>query len=232
MTQTLFASPAWPTVPVKGETAEYPVHRVFCVGRNYAAHAAEMGVEVDREAPFYFTKSALTILPTGQTFPYPPGTESFHYEMEFVIAIGKPVFRVSVEEAADAIYGYACGLDMTRRDLQLAARAKQRPWDLGKDVEGSAVIAPITKAADFGKIGPQRIHLTVDGEVRQDSHLSDLIWSVAELVSDLSKFYHLEPGDLIYTGTPAGVGAVDPGAVIHGEIDGLAPVDLTVGAPE
>ncbi|MFV0384187.1 fumarylacetoacetate hydrolase family protein [Paracoccus sp. (in: a-proteobacteria)] len=232
MTQTLFASPAWPTVPVQGETATYPVHRVFCVGRNYAAHAAEMGVEVDREAPFYFTKSALTILHTGQSFPYPPGTENFHYEMEFVAAIGKPVFRVSVAEALDAVYGYACGLDMTRRDLQLAARAKQRPWDLGKDVEGSAVIAPITRAADFGTIGDQRIQLTVDGELRQDSRLSDLIWSVAELVSDLSKFYHLAPGDLIYTGTPAGVGAVKPGAVIHGSIDGLAPVDLTVGAPE
>lgn len=232
MTETLFASPAWPTVPVKGETAAYPVHRVFCVGRNYAAHAAEMGVEVDREAPFYFTKSALTILHSGKEFPYPPGTENFHYEMEFVVAIGKPVFRVSVEEAMEAIYGYATGLDMTRRDLQLVARAKQRPWDLGKDVEGSAVIAPITKAADFGEIGPQRIQLTVDGELRQDSRLSDLIWSVAELVSDLSKFYHLAPGDLIYTGTPAGVGAVDPGAVIHGTIDGLDPVDLTVGAPE
>lgn len=232
MTQTLFPSPAWPTVPVKGETAEYPVHRVFCVGRNYAAHAAEMGVEVDREAPFYFTKSALTILPTGETYPYPPGTENFHYEMEFVIAIGKPVFRVSVDEALEAVYGYATGLDMTRRDLQLVARAKQRPWDLGKDVEGSSVIAPITRAADFGTVGDQKIQLSVDGELRQDARLSDLIWSVAELVADLSKFYHLAPGDLIYTGTPAGVGAVTAGQSIHGTIDGLDPVDLTVGAPE
>ncbi|MDP5306633.1 fumarylacetoacetate hydrolase family protein [Paracoccus spongiarum] len=232
MTQTLFPSPAWPTVPVKGETAEYPVHRVFCVGRNYAAHAAEMGVEVDREAPFYFTKSALTILPTGQTYPYPPGTGNFHYEMEFVVAIGKPAFRVSVDEALEAVFGYATGLDMTRRDLQLAARAKQRPWDLGKDVEGSSVIAPITRAADFGTIGDQKVQLSVDGELRQDARLSDLIWSVAELVADLSKFYHLEPGDLIYTGTPAGVGAVTPGQSIHGTIDGLDPVNLTVGAPE
>ncbi|MDO5620963.1 MAG: fumarylacetoacetate hydrolase family protein [Paracoccus sp. (in: a-proteobacteria)] len=232
MTETLFPSPAWPTVPVNGESALYPVHRIFCVGRNYAAHAAEMGVEVDREAPFYFTKSALTILPAGRTLPYPPGTDNFHYEMEFVVAIGKPVFRVSVDQAMDAVYGYATGLDMTRRDLQLAARAKQRPWDLGKDVEGSAVIAPITKAADFGAVTDQRISLTVDGELRQDSRLSDLIWSVAELVADLSKFYHLAPGDLIYTGTPAGVGAVKPGAVIHGTIDGLDPVDLTIGDAE
>ncbi|WP_136649399.1 fumarylacetoacetate hydrolase family protein [Paracoccus aeridis] len=232
MTRTLFPSPAWPTVPVKGEDAAYPVHRVFCVGRNYAAHAAEMGVEVDREAPFYFTKSALTILPGGQTFPYPPGTENFHYEMELVVAIGSPAFRVSADAAMDHVYGYAAGFDMTRRDLQLAARAKQRPWDLGKDVEGSAVIAPITKAADFGAVGDQRISLTVDGEVRQDAHLSDLIWTVAELVADLSKYYHLAPGDLIYTGTPAGVGAVGPGAVVRGEIDGLDPVELTVGQPE
>ncbi|MBC9247480.1 fumarylacetoacetate hydrolase family protein [Paracoccus sp. 11-3] len=232
MTKTLFASPAWPTVPVEGEDAVYPVHRVFCVGRNYAAHAAEMGVEVDREAPFYFTKSALTILPTGETYPYPPGTENFHYEMEFVVAIGKPAFRVPVDQALDAVYGYATGLDMTRRDLQLAARAKQRPWDLGKDVEGSAVIASLTKAAAFGPVGDQRIQLTVDGELRQDARLSDLIWSVAELVSDLSKYYHLAPGDLIYTGTPAGVGAVVPGDVIRGTIDGLAPVELTVGQPE
>lgn len=232
MTKTLFSSPAWPTVAVNGEDAVYSVHRVFCVGRNYAAHAAEMGVEVDREAPFYFTKSALTILPTGQTFPYPPGTENFHYEMELVVAVGSPAFRVSVEQAMDHVYGYAAGFDMTRRDLQLAARAKQRPWDLGKDVEGSSVIGQITRAADFGAIGDQRISLTVDGEVKQDARLSELIWSVPELIADLSKFYHLAPGDLIYTGTPAGVGAVLPGAVVRGEIDGLAPVELTVGRPE
>lgn len=232
MTKTLFSSPVWPSVPVRGETAEYPVHRIFCVGRNYAAHAAEMGVEVDREAPFYFTKSALAILPSGRTFPYPPGTANFHYEMEFVVAIGKPAFRAPIDEAMDAVYGYATGLDMTRRDLQLVAREKGRPWDLGKDVEGSAVISPITRAADFGDVRDQRIQLRVDDELRQDARLSDLVWSVAELVSDLSKFYHLAPGDLIYTGTPAGVGAVTAGARIHGSVEGLDPVDLIVGAPE
>ncbi|WBU64190.1 fumarylacetoacetate hydrolase family protein [Paracoccus aerodenitrificans] len=232
MTDTLFPAPEWPTVPVKGATAELPVRRVFCVGRNYADHAAEMGVEVDREAPFYFTKSALTILPSGQSYPYPPGTENFHYEMEFVVAIGKPAFRISKEQALDVVYGYAAGLDMTRRDLQLAARAKQRPWDLGKDVEGSSVIAAITRAADFGEVADQKITLSVDGETRQDAELSDLVWSVAELVADLSKFYHLEPGDLIYTGTPAGVGAVTPGARIVGTVDGLDPVELTVGEAE
>ena len=230
--KALFASPAWPTIPVEGEAAEYPVHRIFCVGRNYAAHAAEMGVEVDREAPFYFTKSALTTAATGATIAYPPGTENFHYEMELVIVIGAEVFRADSDVARAAIYGYACGLDMTRRDLQLAARAKQRPWDLGKDVEQSAVFAAITKADAVGEIGPQRIHLEVNGEVKQDAHLSDLIWKVDEIVSDLSKFYHLAPGDVIMTGTPAGVGAVVAGDVITGGIDGLQPIELTVGAAE
>ena len=150
MSKLLFAAPETRTVAVKGETAVYPVHRIFCVGRNYAAHAAEMGVEVDREKPFYFTKSAQMLQPSGTSIPYPPGTSNFHFEMELVIAIGKPAFKVAVGNALDAVYGYACGLDMTRRDLQLAERAKQRPWDLGKDVEQSAVISSITKAAEFG----------------------------------------------------------------------------------
>jgi len=232
MSEYLFPTPEVNAVPVNGETALYPVRRIFCVGRNYAAHAAEMGVEVDREAPFYFTKAPSMLQASDTTIPYPPGTENFHYEMELVLAIGAPVFRASVEEAGGAIYAYACGLDMTRRDLQLAARAKQRPWDLGKDVEGSAVIAPMTKAAAFGAAGPQRIHLEVNGETKQDAHLSDLIHGVAEIVADLSKFYHLAPGDLIYTGTPAGVGAVGPGDVIAGGIDGLDPISLTIGPPE
>ncbi|MDF2142021.1 fumarylacetoacetate hydrolase family protein [Paenirhodobacter sp. CAU 1674] len=232
MSDLLFPANQVKTVPVQGETALYPVNRIFCVGRNYAEHAKEMGVEVDREAPFYFTKSPSTIEPTGATQPYPPGTENYHYEMELVIAIGKPVFKADLAEAKAAIYGYAAGLDMTRRDLQLAARAKQRPWDTGKDVERSAVIAPITKAADMAEIGPQRISLSVNGVVKQDAHLADLVWSVAELVSHLSGLYHLAPGDLIYTGTPAGVGAVVAGDVIEGAIDGLAPVRLAIGAAE
>lgn len=232
MTTTLFPSPAWPTVPVLGEVAAYPVHRVFCVGRNYAAHAAEMGVEVDREAPFYFTKSALAVQQSGATVAYPPGTANYHYEMELVIVIGRPVFRADRAAATAAIYGYACGLDMTRRDLQLAARATQRPWDLGKDVEQSAILGLITKAAAFGAVGPQRIHLEVNGQVKQDAHLSDLIWKVDEIVSHLSGFYHLQAGDIIMTGTPAGVGAVVAGDVITGGIDGLEPVALTVGTAE
>jgi fumarylpyruvate hydrolase len=232
VTNSLFPSPAWPTIVVAGTDAHYPVHRIFCVGRNYSDHAKEMGVEVDREAPFYFTKSALTLFPSGGTAPYPPGTENFHYEMELVIAIGRPAFRTSIENAHQAIFGFACGLDMTRRDLQLKARASQRPWDLGKDVENSSVVAEITPSADFGQVAGQPIQLSVDGQIKQDALLSDLVWSVGELVADLSKFYHLEPGDLIFTGTPAGVGAVLPGANLRGTIAGLAPVELTVGEAE
>lgn len=232
MTGLLFEAPAIPTVPVIGETGLYPVRRIFCVGRNYAAHAAEMGVEVDREAPFYFTKSAFMAEPTGATIPYPPGTQNFHYEIELVLALGKPVFKAKREEAMAAIFGYACGLDMTRRDLQIAERTKQRPWDLGKDVEHSAVLAPIARAGDFGAVGDQRIHLEVNGKTMQDSHLSDMIWKVDEIVSHLSGFYHLGPGDLIMTGTPAGVGPVVEGDRITGGIDGLDGIELTIGPAE
>ena len=228
MSQRLFHSPDYPAVPTT-DGALYPVHRIFCVGRNYAEHAKEMGFEVDREAPFYFLKDAQAIVQTGATIPYPPGTENFHYEMELVMAIGVPVFKASDTEATAAIWGYGCGLDMTRRDLQLAARAKQRPWDLGKNFEQSAVMAALTPAAVFGPVGPQRIMLAVNGETRQDALLSDLVWSPTEIVAHLSRYYHLAPGDLIYTGTPAGVGPVVAGDRIHGEIDGLAPVDLLIG---
>lgn len=228
----LFETPEINTIPVQGEAALFPVHRIFCVGRNYAAHAAEMGVEVDRDAPFYFTKTPSATLATDATIPYPPGTENFHYEMELALVIGTPVFRATQDQAADAIYGYCCALDMTRRDLQLVARSKQRPWDLGKDVEHSAVFAPITKASDFGTIANQRIHLEVNGETKQDSDLSKLIHSVTDVIVDLSKYYHLRAGDVILTGTPEGVGPVIAGDIITGGIDGLAPIKLSLGTAE
>ena len=232
MSGYLFDQPETFSLPVNGETGSYPVGRIFCVGRNYAAHAAEMGFEVDREAPFYFTKSAANAVMTGATTPYPPGTSNFHYEMELVMAIGAPVFRASAAEATAAIYAYGCGLDMTRRDLQIASREKQRPWDLGKDVEDGAVFTPLTKAGTFGEVGDQRIHLEVNGETRQDATLTELIWKVDEIVMDLSKFYHLRPGDLIMTGTPAGVGPVVAGDKITGGIDGLDPISLNISAAE
>ena len=227
MTATIFPAPVPPTVPVSGEAAAFPVRRIFCVGRNYAAHAAEMGVEVDREAPFYFTKSAFSLAGAG-TLPYPPGTGDYHHEVELVVALGRPAFRIDPEEAMGCVWGYAVGLDMTRRDLQAVAKSKQRPWDLGKDVENSAVIGALTPAAAF-QPGDQRITLHVNGEPRQDAPLSDMVWSIPELIADLSRYYHLQPGDLIYTGTPAGVGAVQPGDRLEARVEGLEPLDVAIG---
>lgn len=225
----VFPPPATPSVTIEGESRLFPVNRVFCVGRNYAEHAKEMGFEVDREAPFYFLKPSVSLVPSGATIPYPPGTSNFHYEMEFVVAIGAPAFRIPKEKAMEIVFGYACGLDMTRRDLQISHRDKGRPWDFGKSFDHCAIIAPIARKAAFGEIAGQRIHLDVDGTTKQDSHLSDLIWSVPELISHLSGFYHLQAGDLIYTGTPSGVGPLKSGDHLEGGIEGLAPIRLTIG---
>ena len=225
----LFTPPALPVVPLVGEASGLPVRRIFCVGRNYAAHAAEMGNAVDREAPFYFTKSPFAVCHSGSTIPYPPGTRELHHEVELVVVIGAPAFRVSVARAQDVVLGYAAGLDMTRRDLQQQGKDKRRPWDLGKDFENSAVIAPISRADGFDPAG-KRVALTCNGAPRQQAMLDDMIWSVPEIVADLSCYYHLDAGDLIYTGTPAGVGAVAPGDVLRGEVEGLAPVELRIGA--
>lgn len=227
----LFDLPPHPQVPVVGHDATFPVRRIFCVGRNYAAHAAEMGHEVDREAPFYFTKTPSATVLTGATIPYPPGTNDYHHEMELVVAIGAPAFRIAKENAMSVVFGYACGLDMTRRDRQQDGKDKRRPWDLGKDFEHSAVIAPITPVAEF-TVGNQAITMTVNGQPRQTATLDELIWSIPEIINHLSGYYHLMPGDLIYTGTPAGVGAVVAGDHIHGTIAGLTPIDLTIGQPE
>lgn len=232
MTQTLFPIPPVPLLDVVGEDAKYPVARIFCVGRNYAAHAAEMGNTVDREAPFYFTKSQTAFLASGGTWAYPAGSENVHHEMEFAFAIGRDVFRAEAATAMDAVYGYACALDMTRRDVQAAAKDKRRPWDLAKDVEGSAIVAPLTKASDFGAIGDQRIAMSINGEIRQDAALSDMIHSVSDIIVHLSHYYHLRAGDLILTGTPAGVGPVAVGDEIAGQIAGLTPLSVTIGAPD
>lgn len=230
---TLLFDPAPPfTVPLAGTDAEYPVRRIFCVGRNYAAHAAEMGAEVDREAPWYFTKTPANAVRSGASVPFPQGTDNYHHEMELAVYLGAPAFRTAVADAGAAVLGYSCALDMTRRDRQQDGKDKRRPWDLGKDVEDGAVLAPITRAADFGTIADQRIWLTVNGETRQDASLAELVWSIEEVISHLSHFYRLGPGDVILTGTPAGVGPVRPGDVIAGGIDGLDPVRLTLGAPE
>ncbi|WP_114860714.1 fumarylacetoacetate hydrolase family protein [Azospirillum brasilense] len=229
MTRYVIDPAPLPAAPVRGTDARFPINRIFCVGRNYEAHAREMGVPVDREAPFYFTKSPGTYVPSGAAIAYPPATENYHYEMELVVAIGKPAFRVAREQALEVVYGYACGLDMTRRDLQLAARAKQRPWDIGKDFEDSAVLSEIVPVAACGHPTSGTLELRVDGETKQSSDLTLLIWSIPELIAHLSTLYHLQPGDLIYTGTPEGVGPVRPGNRIEGSIAQVGTIALTIG---
>ena len=229
----LFNPPAVPSLPVRGRSERLPVQRLFFVGRNYHAHAVEMGRPVDKsvEVPFYFTKSPSTLVESGATVAYPPGTRDFQHEMELVLAIGAPGFRVTQADAAALVVGYACGLDMTRRDLQLVARDKGRPWDLGKDVEGSSVVSEIVPMP--GRVlASGALSLRVNGQVRQQSDLGKLIWNIPELIADLSQYYHLQPGDLIFTGTPEGVGPVQPGDRIDGEIEGVGSIVLHVGAAE
>lgn len=204
----VFAAPAQPAVAVVGSEAVFPVHRIYCVGRNYVDHAREMG-HTGREAPFFFMKPADAILPvalgaTGE-LPYPARTQDFQHEMELVVAIGKGGSDISVDSAMEHVWGYALGLDMTRRDLQGEAKKLGRPWDTGKAFEHSAPIGPITPKAQAGDIGRAAISLQVNGQVRQQGSIDMLIWNVAETIADLSTYFTLQPGDLIYTGTPAGV---------------------------
>ncbi|HSV82645.1 MAG TPA: fumarylacetoacetate hydrolase family protein [Ramlibacter sp.] len=232
MTTYLWPPPPVKSLPIRNHAQRFPVNRLFFVGRNYHAHAVEMGRPVDKSAerPFYFTKSPQTLIPSGSTTPYPSETSNYHFEMELVLAIGKTTFRVNLEDAHTAIYGYACGLDMTRRDLQLAARDKGRPWDLGKDVEHSSVCSEIVPMQGIA-LERGEIELSVNGVMKQESNVDKLIWNVRELVADLSLFYQLQPGDLIYTGTPEGVGPVVPGDKILGRVEGVGEVSLRVGTP-
>jgi fumarylpyruvate hydrolase len=229
MTRFLFDPPPTPAIPVAGLDVLFPVARIFCVGRNYEEHAKEMGHVVDREKPFYFSKSATALRLSGASLPYPPGTGNYHFEMELVVAIGAPAFKIAAADALKAVYGYACGLDMTRRDLQLSERAKQRPWTLGKDVEASAPVSIIAPVSAIGHPTKGRIELRQNGQTKQSADIGDLVWSVPELIAHLSGFYHLAPGDLIFTGTPAGVGPVAAGDVLEGSIEGVGALKVTIG---
>ena len=228
----VFAPEATVGVPVAGSKDLYPVRRVYCVGRNYAAHAREMGFDPDREPPFFFCKPADAVVPVahGDTLdlPYPSETRNYHYEIELVAAIGKAGADISIEQALEHVWGYAVGLDMTRRDLQMKMREAGRPWELGKAFDLSAPIAPLYPADQAGDIHKASLWLKVNGETRQSSEISKLIWSVAETVSYLSKFFRLEPGDLIYTGTPEGVGPVVAGDLMQGGVDGLGTLNVRV----
>ncbi len=223
-----------PAAPVLAKTATgelFPVRRVFCVGRNYAAHAREMGRDPDREPPFFFTKWSETVVGDGAVIAYPQATADFQYEAELVVAIGRPGRDITEAAALSHIWGYATGLDMTRRDLQLQARAQGRPWDTGKNVEASSPLGLIHPVTQVGHPARGAIELTVNGALKQSADLTELLWTVPEVVAFLSRLYRLEAGDLIYTGTPTGVGPVTEGDFMEVTIDGLTPLRITVGAP-
>ena len=232
MTDYLFPPPAVPALAIRGSAQRFPIRRIFCVGRNYEAHAREMGGAVEREQPFYFTKSAQHYLPSGSSLPYPPGTSDCHYEMELVACIGKASFNIPEEEALSHVFGYACGLDMTRRDLQTRAKDKKLPWDLGKDFEHAAVLSEIATASAIGHPHAGGIELRVNGVTRQSSDIGLMIHSVPALIAHLSQFYHLQPGDIIFTGTPEGVGPVAPGDRLEGSIAGVGTIALSIGPAE
>ncbi len=229
MTEYVIDPPATPSVAVADSTARFPVRRIFCVGRNYAAHAREMGKDPDREPPFFFCKPADAVVDDDATIAYPPQTENLHYEAELVVAIGRGGIDIDEAEALDHVWGYAIGNELTRRDLQLAARELGRPWDFGKGFDRSAVCAAVHPVAQVGHVLQGRIRLRVNGEVRQDADLEDMIWSVPEQIALLSRSMALQPGDLIFSGTPAGVGPLLPGDVCVVEIDGLGRLTTTIG---
>jgi len=217
-----------PSVEIEGRAERFPVHRIYCVGRNYAAHAREMGKDPDREPPFFFTKPADAIVRNHGVIPYPPRTKNFHHEIELVVAIGMAGRDIPSAGAFDHVFGYAVGIDLTRRDLQLEARDKGRPWDTGKAFDRSAVITAIRPASACGHIQSGKIWLTVNGEARQEGDIRELIWSIPELIAELSTLFELQPGDLIYTGTPAGVGPLQRGDRVEGGVEGLPALDTTI----
>jgi len=228
------AIPLWdiPSVPIVGTSQRFPVRHIYCVGRNYAEHAKEMGGDATKEPPFFFTKAADSIVPVVAPevgrIRYPMATSNFHHEMELVVAIGKAGANVAVENANDYVFGYAVGLDMTRRDLQNEMREKKRPWDIGKSFAQAAPIAPIHPVAQTGLLSRGAITLDVNGARRQQGDLSDMIWDVPHTLSFLSRYYELMPGDLVFSGTPAGVGAVVKGDRLDGRIEGLTPLSVVI----
>jgi fumarylpyruvate hydrolase len=222
--------PSWeaPCVPVAGESGTFPVRRIYCIGRNYAAHAREMGSDL-REPPFFFLKPGDAVVPGDSTIPYPPKTQNLHYEGELVVAIGTGGKDIAEAAANGHIYGYGVGLDMTRRDLQQAAREKGRPWDMGKGFDKSAPCSAIHPAAKIGHPDKGAIWLTVNGEERQRGDIADMIWNIPESIAYLSGLVELQPGDLLYTGTPEGVGAVVTGDEIVVHVDGVCDLKVVIG---
>ena len=230
----LFEPPAVVGLPIAGRTEFFPVRRVYCVGRNYAAHAREMGFDPDREPPFFFCKAndaqSVVPVPANETVsvPYPSLTQNYHYEIELVVAIGKGGINISIEQASEHILGYAVGLDMTRRDLQIKMREQGRPWEIGQAFDYAAPIGLLHLKSDTSEIHSGEISLNVNGEVKQKSDITHLIWSVNETIANLSTLFELHPGDLIFSGTPDGVGPVKAGDTMHGFIQGLSSISVKV----
>ena len=226
--ETVILPPSQPFLPVAGSSAIFPVRRVYCVGRNYAAHAIEMGHDPDREPPFFFQKSPDNLVTGGGDFPYPPRSQDVHHEIELVAALGSGGRDVPLESALDCIWGYAVGLDMTRRDLQGEAKKMGRPWEVGKAFEQSAPCSDLISASEIGHPDSGAIWLEVNGERRQEGDLNQLIWKIPEVISYLSGLFELAAGDLIMTGTPSGVGPVQRGDRLHGHVDGVGDLHTTV----
>jgi len=229
MPEFVFVPPATPSVAIAGGEQRFPVHRIYCVGRNYSEHVREMGSD-PKEPPVFFTKPADAIVASGTAVPYPPRTEDFHYEVELVVAVGGSGRNISAARALDRVFGYAVGNDLTRRDLQGAAKKKGTPWDTGKAFDSSAPIGAI-RPASLGHVDRGPIWLKVNGETRQQADIIEMIWSVPDIIAELSTLFELRAGDLIYTGTPAGVGPVKPGDRIECGIDGLETLTNTIVAP-
>lgn len=225
MADYVLAPPPIPVVPVEGEAAGFPVRRILCVGRNYAAHRREMGGD-DRDPPFFFAKPADAIVPPGGNVAYPPRTANLHHEIELVVAIGAAGADVAPDQALALVYGYAVGVDLTRRDLQNAAKDKGHPWDAGKAFDQSAPISAIRRWTGPPPLG--RIAIRVNGAIRQDATVADMIWDVAEIISEASKLWALAPGDLIYTGTPEGVGPLVRGDRVEGEVEGVGKIAFQI----
>jgi fumarylpyruvate hydrolase len=230
MTDYVIAPPAVPSVAVAGSSARFPVRRVFCVGRNYAAHAREMGSDPDREPPFFFAKPADAVIPATGTVPYPPATNDLHHEVELVVALGSGGTNIDPSDALGLVWGYGAGLDLTRRDLQAVAKDQGRPWDMAKGFDASAPCSPLVPAATLGHPSGNKIWLDVNGVRKQEGTLDELIWTIPEVIAALSRLVTLAPGDLIYTGTPSGVGKLNAGDVVTGGVDGVAEFTLTFGA--
>jgi fumarylpyruvate hydrolase len=225
----IFAPQPLPTLPIRGSDKLFPVHRIYCVGRNYAEHAIEMGHDPTREAPFFFQKNPDTLVPSGGTFPYPDASKDVHHELEMVVALKSGGKNITPERALSHVFGYAVGLDMTRRDLQGEAKKLGRPWEVGKAFESSAPCSEIAPASEIAHPAQGAVWLKINGEERQRGDLKQLIWKVPEMIAYLSGLFELRAGDLIFSGTPAGVGPVKRGDVLHGAVEGVGELKVTVG---